>query len=125
MIAPFFQRVIDLIFDKFDDLPAQPEDLGLAFGSYEGTDATLDGTGKRLHEIAFGNEFEGYSLDGLILSILDRIQQHTFEIDIGLVRGDGLEFELDGAVLDRDLFVHHFYEGQLEIEARPQNAFVF
>jgi hypothetical protein len=53
------------------------------------------------------------------------IQEHGLEINIGLVHGYRLEFQLHTAVLNAYPAVNLLQERYFEIEARPQDTAVF
>jgi hypothetical protein len=105
---------------------------------YGGNPLFLNMAANLIHELFAGNvgeflasgtivtdEFERHILDGFLLHIQYGIQQHRFEINIGLVDGHCLEFQLHRAVLDTHTLVDLVEKGDFEIQSRLTDAHIF
>src|SRR5689334_15771006 len=124
MIAPFFEGMIDLHLYIFYDLTTQAKYFGLFAGSHKRPDISFNGAYQGLHQVAVGDELEGYFFDGLFGFILHRIKKHTLEIHVGLVLRNSLELQLHRTVLYRDLLIKLFNHRYLDTKSRTNNALV-
>ncbi len=125
VIAPAVERFFEVVLHRADDFGAQHEDFGLLFVGHIGADAAFDAADEGLHEALFVDEAEGDLLDGLLTGVLRGEDDERFEVHIGLVERDGLEFEFDGLVLRGDAFIDTLQQRHLEVEAGQHEALVF
>src|SRR4051812_5943200 len=112
--------MINLVFYKLYNFLSQAEDLSLSLGSYKRSYAAFNGSGEGLHKVTVADKFKGHPFYGFFICILYGIQQHTFKIYIGLVGGNRLELQFNGAVLYADTFSHHFNDGYFKTKTRPK-----
>ena len=96
-------------FNRFNDFTSKGENFRLTFGGYESANTAFDGAGEGGHKVFVVKEFERHAFNGFFIRVGNGEQQHRAEIHIGLVHGNGLKIELDGAILNGNTAVYGFY----------------
>ena len=109
IVTPCFEGMVDRNFHRLYDFASQGKYFRLTFGGHETAHTAFNGTGEGGHKIFVVIKFERNAFDGFFVGIGYGEQQHGSKVHVGLIHGNGLEVEFNGAILNGNTAVYGFY----------------